>query len=258
MIRLWQADGAQGRVWSGSCGLNRTTGFIPREKGQSLLNNRQAGRRRGRGGQRQQNGGREQGNRIDNRARGNAPQLLEKYKSLARDAQLAGDRVMTEYYLQFADHYFRVVAETRARFEESRPQRDEWSGDDNEDQIADANGDGEEGEEDRRPQRRHDNRDRSERAERGARPDRGERDRNGNRYANESADGQFNGNGENLDEAAGPDTIDVNVLPPSFGSDGMIAAIPDFPVAAEEEAPAPRRRGRPRRAAAESSPASEG
>ena len=136
MIRLWQADGAQGCVWSGSCRLNRTTGFTPREKGQSLLNNRQAGRRRGRGGQRQQNGGREQGNRIDNRARGNAPQLLEKYKSLARDAQLAGDWVMTEYYLQFADHYFRVVAETRARFEESRPQRDEWAGDEGEDLIA--------------------------------------------------------------------------------------------------------------------------
>jgi len=91
-----------------------------------LINNRQAGRRRGRGGQQQRpqgNSGRQDnGNRIDNRARGNAAQLLEKYKTLARDAQMQGDRVNTEYYLQFADHYFRVLAETRSRFEENRRQ----------------------------------------------------------------------------------------------------------------------------------------
>jgi len=62
-------------------------------------------------------------NRQDTRQRGNAPQLHEKYKAMARDAQLAGDRVQTEYYLQFADHYFRVLNESRARFEEQRPQR---------------------------------------------------------------------------------------------------------------------------------------
>ncbi len=91
-----------------------------------MINNRQAGRRRGRGGQQQRsqggNPGRGQdtGNRIDNRSRGNAAQLLEKYKALARDSQMQGDRVNTEYYLQFADHYFRVLAETRSRFEENR------------------------------------------------------------------------------------------------------------------------------------------
>ena len=56
------------------------------------------------------------GNRQDNRQRGNAAQLLEKYKGLARDAQMQGDRVQTEYFLQFADHYFRVLGESRARF----------------------------------------------------------------------------------------------------------------------------------------------
>ena len=89
-----------------------------------MINNRQAGRRRGRGGQQQRsqggNPGRlDTGNRIDNRARGNAAQLLEKYKTLARDAQMQGDRVNVEYYLQFADHYFRVLAETRARIVEN-------------------------------------------------------------------------------------------------------------------------------------------
>ena len=100
-----------------------------------MINNRQQNsRRRGRGGQRPQGnsgGGRNQdnGNRIDNRSRGNAAQMLEKYKTLARDSQQAGDRVLTEYYLQFADHYFRVLADTRARFEENQPRRDDRDGD---------------------------------------------------------------------------------------------------------------------------------
>ncbi|MFP5329271.1 MAG: DUF4167 domain-containing protein [Alphaproteobacteria bacterium] len=85
-----------------------------------MISNRQGGRRRGRGGQRGQSLG---GNRQDNRQRGNAAQLLEKYKNLARDAQLAGDRVQAEYYLQYADHYFRVLGESRARFEDQRRQR---------------------------------------------------------------------------------------------------------------------------------------
>ena len=89
-----------------------------------MINNRQGGRRRGRGGQRGQSlGGQPGGNRQDNRQRGNAAQLLEKYKSMARDSQLAGDRVQSEYYLQFAEHYFRVLSESRARFEEQNPRR---------------------------------------------------------------------------------------------------------------------------------------
>lgn len=81
-------------------------------------------RRRGRGNNRQQGGG-QQTNRIDSRARGNAPQMLEKYRKLAHDAHLNGDRVQAEYYLQFADHYFRVIADTRVRQEEQRARRDE-------------------------------------------------------------------------------------------------------------------------------------
>src|SRR3546814_7747664 len=79
-------------------------------------------RRRGRNNSRPQGSGRGgcSGNRIDNRARGNAAQLLEKYKNLARDAQTQGDRFNTEYYLQFADHYFRVLADNRSRQEEQQ------------------------------------------------------------------------------------------------------------------------------------------
>jgi hypothetical protein len=88
-----------------------------------LNNNRNNNRRRGRNNR--GSGGGNQGNRIDSRARGNAPQLLEKYKKLAHDASLNGDRVQTEYYLQFADHYFRVIADNRAQKEEHRGRRDD-------------------------------------------------------------------------------------------------------------------------------------
>ena len=119
-----------------------------------MINNRQAGRRRGRnnprpngsGGGNRGNG--DSGNRIDSRARGNATQLLEKYRNLARDAQLVGDRVNAEYYLQFADHYFRVLADNRLRQEEQqgrfrRPEDrnddfDQDGGDDNEDVVDSA------------------------------------------------------------------------------------------------------------------------
>jgi hypothetical protein len=51
--------------------------------------------------------------------------MLEKYRKLAHDASLNGDRVQTEYYLQFADHYFRVVADSRTQKDDQRPRRDE-------------------------------------------------------------------------------------------------------------------------------------
>ena len=92
----------------------------------SLNNNR----RRGRGNNRPQGGGGgggQQLNRVDSRARGNAPQLLEKYRKLAQDAHLNGDRVTAEYYLQFADHYFRVLADSRVRQDEPRgPRSERW------------------------------------------------------------------------------------------------------------------------------------
>ena len=126
MAPLWLRDGP------GFGSGDRTTSDEDIGK---LINNRQNGRRRGRGGGQGasrpggSNGGQDRGNRIDNRARGNAAQLLEKYKALARDAQMQGDRVNTEYYLQFADHYFRVLSESRSRFEEQpqqRPRRDDY------------------------------------------------------------------------------------------------------------------------------------
>jgi len=41
--------------------------------------------------------------------RGNAYQVFERYISLAREAQAAGDRVAAENLYQHAEHYFRVM-----------------------------------------------------------------------------------------------------------------------------------------------------
>ena len=105
------------------------------------MNNNRNNRRRGRGNRNQ--GGANSANRIDSRARGNAPQLLEKYKKLAQDAQHNGDRVQAEYYLQFADHYFRVLADNKARQEESKGKRPDDRGqnqsdDDGDEEVIDA------------------------------------------------------------------------------------------------------------------------
>ena len=171
------------------------------------------------------------GNRQDNRQRGNAAQLLEKYKSMARDAQLGGDRVQTEYFLQFADHYFRVLSESRSRFDDQRRGRDDGDEDGDEDEgaeMADADADGE-AESRERPQRRPvQARDREERPERGERPSRG----NG-RPRDAQPDNQAD------------ERIPFDVLPPAIGAeDGKAEAAAD----SDDDAPRPRRRARRPRA----------
>jgi len=95
---------------------------------QQQNNNRRRGRNNNSNNNRQQNNNRsgfDYQNLIDNRARGNAAQMLEKYKKLAQDAQFNGDRVNAEYHLQFADHYFRVLADFRSRQEARQEQQGE-------------------------------------------------------------------------------------------------------------------------------------
>jgi len=53
-------------------------------------------------------------NGPDVKIRGTAAHIAEKYTSLARDAQSAGDPVATESYLQYAEHYLRIVAAANA------------------------------------------------------------------------------------------------------------------------------------------------
>jgi hypothetical protein len=224
------------------------------------MNNRQAGRRRGRGGQRSGgNPGRpDNGNRIDNRARGNAAQLLEKYKNLARDSHMSGDRVTTEYYLQFADHYFRVLSESRSRAEDNGQRRPNTD-------ITDEDEDdyGFEGEvaspsaytaqpvqqdEEREPRReggQRDGGDQPERAERQPREERGDRPR---RMDGER--GERPRRGQRNDEGEGAERAERQ--PREEARTGFVSrdAEPreDRPVPANDEArEQPRRRGRPRR-----------
>ena len=54
----------------------------------------------------------------------NAPKLIEKYNDLAREAQSNGDKILSENYLQHADHFTRILNERestkRERFLENK------------------------------------------------------------------------------------------------------------------------------------------
>ena len=54
----------------------------------------------------------------------NAPKLIEKYNDLAREALSNGDKILSENYLQHADHFTRVLNEKenfrREKFLENR------------------------------------------------------------------------------------------------------------------------------------------
>jgi hypothetical protein len=196
-----------------------------------LNQNRNSNRRRGRGGNRGQGGG-NQGNRIDSRARGNAPQLLEKYRKLAHDASLNGDRVQTEYYLQFADHYFRVIADSRAQREDQRPRRDEREDRDDREAAFDDAYETEEAEEPARPRRSRDEAPvASEEGERGAegeeieaeernpfvRPARSARARGRGKAASGAANGAANDAAQAEGQEA--ERLDAAALPPSISRD---------------------------------------
>ncbi len=64
----------------------------------------------------------------DVKIRGSAQQVLEKYQQYARDAHTSGDRILSEAYYQFAEHYQRIVAkqtEARDRQQQPRNNRDD-------------------------------------------------------------------------------------------------------------------------------------
>ena len=46
---------------------------------------------------------------FDRNGYNNAEKLLEKYKNLAKEASTSGDRVLSESYYQYADHFLRVI-----------------------------------------------------------------------------------------------------------------------------------------------------
>ena len=69
----------------------------------------------------------------------NAPKLIEKYNDLAREASSSGDKILSENYLQHADHFTRVLNDQenyrKQKFEENKSNEakitDELSADSN-------------------------------------------------------------------------------------------------------------------------------
>ena len=56
---------------------------------------------------------------FNNRNRGNVSQQYNKYLKLAKEASRSGDRIQSEYYYQFTDHYFRLMVELGINIEEN-------------------------------------------------------------------------------------------------------------------------------------------
>ena len=63
--------------------------------------------------------------KVPGRNNHNASKLIEKYSDLAREASSSGDKILSENYLQHADHFTRVMNEQEAfrkeRFSENKP-----------------------------------------------------------------------------------------------------------------------------------------
>ena len=53
------------------------------------------------------------------RNKGNITQQYEKYLKLAKETSASGDRIQSEYYYQFADHYSRLMIEFGLFIEEN-------------------------------------------------------------------------------------------------------------------------------------------
>lgn len=56
----------------------------------------------------------------DGKVRGTPQQIIDKYQALARDAQVAGDRVAAESFLQHSEHYSRLLGEAQRHQLEQR------------------------------------------------------------------------------------------------------------------------------------------
>ena len=57
------------------------------------------------------------------RNKGNVTQQYQKYIKLATEASASGDRIQSEYYYQFADHYSRLMIELGLSIEENLEKR---------------------------------------------------------------------------------------------------------------------------------------
>ena len=61
----------------------------------------------------------------EGKVRGTPQQIIDKYVSLARDAQTSGDRVTAENFLQHAEHYQRILIQAAAAQDQARREAQE-------------------------------------------------------------------------------------------------------------------------------------
>ena len=54
------------------------------------------------------------------RNKGNITQQYNKYLKLAKEAFTSGDRIQSEYYYQFTDHYYRLMVDLGINVDESQ------------------------------------------------------------------------------------------------------------------------------------------
>ena len=59
--------------------------------------------------------------------RGTPQQIIDKYNQLARDAQLANDRVATENFQQHAEHYLRLLSEAQREMDAKREEQERYN-----------------------------------------------------------------------------------------------------------------------------------
>ncbi|MDP5216072.1 DUF4167 domain-containing protein [Ruegeria sp. 2205SS24-7] len=60
----------------------------------------------------------------EGKVRGTPQQIIDKYNQLARDAQLANDRVATENFQQHAEHYLRLLSEAQREMDARREEQE--------------------------------------------------------------------------------------------------------------------------------------
>lgn len=175
----------------------------------------------------------------EGKVRGTPQQIIEKYQSLARDKATAGDRVLSESFMQHAEHYMRILTAAQPaapRYDERLDDRSEDRGDDRgEDRVETVIVAGEEPDAEEAPRGRH----------RG--PGRGPR-----RETRDGRDGEAAGTPQNA-------VVDsLTVIDGDGDDDGGMVATPEVGGASDEAAPKRPARRAPRRASRADDAAQEG
>jgi hypothetical protein len=155
----------------------------------------------------------------EGKVRGTPQQIIDKYLTLARDAQLSNDRVAEQNFLQHAEHYTRMLGEAQKEMQREQEARQAQGGQNQ----GDGNGHGGQNNDRQNQRHRHD--------------DRGDRDGNEQPRADMSA-----GRDEDSDE--GPGLVETPEARQTARSAPMMPELP----AAPEEGSAPAEKKRAQRA----------